>query len=109
MGGKTGDDGKGRQMPIHFVDANINMQAITSPLCYFGDGAASEGDFAVALNFAATLRAQTIFLCRNNGWAISTPTEEQFAGDGIAVRGIAYAVRCIRVDGNDIAAVYEAT
>jgi len=40
---------------------------------FFGDGAASEGDFHAALNFAATLRSQTMFLCRNNGYAISTP------------------------------------
>jgi len=129
-----GDEpGKGRQMPVHYCDAGLQMQAVTSPLgtqipqavgagysfrvggeprcgvAYFGDGAASEGDFAVALNFAATLKAQTIFLCRNNGWAISTPAKEQYAGDGIAVRGIAYGMHCIRVDGNDLAAVYLAT
>lgn len=127
------DPGKGRQMPVHYCAAEFNMQAVTSPLAtqipqavgagyafrmggearcgvaYFGDGAASEGDFAVALNFAATLRAQTIFLCRNNGWAISTPAKEQYAGDGIAVRGIAYGMPCIRVDGNDLAAVFQAT
>lgn len=42
--------------------------------CYVGEGAASEGDFPTALNFAATLRAQTLFICRNNKYAISTPT-----------------------------------
>lgn len=42
--------------------------------CYLGEGAASEGDFPVALNFAATLKCQTLFLCRNNKYAISTPT-----------------------------------
>lgn len=119
-------------MPAHYCDANLNIQAVTSPLgtqipqaagagyafrvsgadrcgvAYFGDGAASEGDFAVALNFAATLQAQTIFLCRNNGWAISTPVKEQYAGDGIAARGIAYGIWSIRADGNDLAAVYSA-
>eukprot|EP00927_Polykrikos_kofoidii_P083141 TRINITY_DN8444_c0_g1_i3.p1 TRINITY_DN8444_c0_g1~~TRINITY_DN8444_c0_g1_i3.p1 ORF type:complete len:480 (+),score=78.69 TRINITY_DN8444_c0_g1_i3:189-1442(+) len=129
-----GDEpGKGRQMPVHYCAAEINMQAVTSPLgtqlpqsvgagyafrvggerrcavSYFGDGSASEGDFAVALNFAATLKSQALFLCRNNGWAISTPTAEQYAGDGIAARGIAYGMRSIRVDGNDLAAVYLAT
>merc|ERR1719188_2121551 len=77
--------------------------------CVFRRWAASEGDFAVGLNFAATLRAQTIFICRNNGWAISTPAKEQYAGDGIAVRGIAYGMHCIRADGNDLAAVVLAT
>ncbi|CAJ1348722.1 unnamed protein product [Effrenium voratum] len=129
-----GDEpGKGRQMPVHYCDASLGLQAISSPLgtqiphavgagyafrisgqprvgvTYFGDGAASEGDFAVALNFAATLKAQTLFICRNNGWAISTPSREQYAGDGIAVRGIAYGMPSLRVDGNDLAAVYLAT
>lgn len=131
--GRLDEAGKGRQMPVHYCDQSLNMQAVTSPLAtqipqavgagyafraggekrcgvtYFGDGAASEGDFAVALNFAATLKAQTIFLCRNNGWAISTPASEQYHGDGIAARGIAYGMRSVRVDGNDLAAVYSAT
>jgi len=125
--------GKGRQMPVHYCDAGLNIQAVTSPLAtqipqaagagyafrvgreprcgvaYFGDGAASEGDFAVALNFAATLKSQTIFLCRNNGIAISTPAREQYVGDGIAARGVAYGMYSIRVDGNDLAAVFLAT
>mmetsp|Transcript_33339 Transcript_33339/g.91981 ORF Transcript_33339/g.91981 Transcript_33339/m.91981 type:complete len:447 (+) Transcript_33339:70-1410(+) len=131
--GKSTDPGKGRQMPVHYCDAALNLQAVTSPLAtqvpqavgagyafrvggerrcgasYFGEGAASEGDFAVALNFAATLKAQCLFLCRNNGWAISTPSKDQYAGDGIAVRGTAYGMHAIRVDGNDLPAVYHAT
>ena len=47
---------------------------------YFGEGAASEGDFHAAVNFASTLGAPVIFICRNNGWAISTPTTEQYRG-----------------------------
>ncbi|MGB2451262.1 MAG: thiamine pyrophosphate-dependent dehydrogenase E1 component subunit alpha, partial [Porticoccaceae bacterium] len=43
-----------------------------------------------------------------NGYAISTPASEQFAGDGIAPRGVAYGIKTIRVDGNDILAVYAA-
>jgi len=46
-----------------------------------------------------------VFLCRNNGYAISTPTLEQYRGDGIASRGIGYGIDTIRVDGNDIFAV----
>ena len=49
---------------------------------YFGEGAASEGDFHAALNFAATLGAPVLFICRNNGWAISTPATEQYRGEG---------------------------
>ena len=48
---------------------------------YFGEGAASEGDFHAALNFAATLSAPVLFICRNNGWAISTPATEQYRGE----------------------------
>jgi 2-oxoisovalerate dehydrogenase E1 component alpha subunit len=46
---------------------------------------------------------------RNNGYAISTPTSEQYRGDGIAGRGPAYGIASIRVDGNDTLAVYNAT
>lgn len=77
--------------------------------CYFGEGAASEGDFHAALNMAATRSCPVVFICRNNGYAISTPTLEQYRGDGIASRGIGYGIDTIRVDGNDIFAVYEAT
>lgn len=76
---------------------------------YFGEGAASEGDFHAALNMAATRSCPVVFICRNNGYAISTPTLEQYRGDGIASRGIGYGIETIRVDGNDIWAVREAT
>ena len=76
--------------------------------CYFGEGAASEGDFHAALNIAATRSCPVIFVCRNNGYAISTPVLEQYRGDGIASRGIGYGIDTIRVDGNDIFAVREA-
>ena len=78
-------------------------------VAYFGDGAASEGDFHGALNVAATRNCPVIFICRNNGYAISTPTAEQYRGDGIASRGIGYGIDTLRVDGTDIFAVYEAT
>ena len=58
---------------------------------------------------AAVLNCPVIFFCRNNGYAISTPSEEQFAGNGIASRGIGYGVKTIRVDGNDPLAVFAAT
>lgn len=78
-------------------------------VAYFGEGAASEGDFHAALNMAATRSCPAIFICRNNGYAISTPTLEQYRGDGIASRGVGYGIETIRVDGNDIWAVREAT
>jgi 2-oxoisovalerate dehydrogenase E1 component alpha subunit len=124
---------KGRQMPIHYGSKALNFMTISSPLgtqipqasgyaygqkmagqsaitiCYFGEGAASEGDFHAGLNMAAVLDCPVIFFCRNNGYAISTPSEEQFVGDGIASRGLGYGIRTIRVDGNDVLAVYTAT
>lgn len=129
----TLDPNKGRQMPIHYGDKTLNFMTVSSPLgtqipqaagyaygqkmagksaltiCYFGEGAASEGDFHAGLNMAAVLDCPVIFFCRNNGYAISTPAHEQFAGDGIASRGIGYGVQTIRVDGNDPLAVYIAT
>ena len=50
-----------------------------------------------------------MFYCRNNMYAISTPIDDQYAGDGIVVRGVAYGMPSIRVDGNDIFALYLAT
>jgi 2-oxoisovalerate dehydrogenase E1 component alpha subunit len=52
---------------------------------------------------------KTIFFCRNNGYAISTPTSDQYHGDGIVARGIGYGIHSIRVDGNDLFAVYLAS
>ncbi|CAM3804666.1 thiamine pyrophosphate-dependent dehydrogenase E1 component subunit alpha [Rheinheimera salexigens] len=127
------DLGKGRQMPVHYGSKDIHYMTISSPLgtqipqasgyayaqkmrglknttiCYFGEGAASEGDFHAGLNMAAVHKAPVIFFCRNNGYAISTPANEQFVGDGIACRGVGYGMKAIRVDGADILAVYQAT
>lgn len=75
---------------------------------FFGEGAASEGDFHAAMNFSSTLDVPLLFLCRNNGYAISTPAAEQFRSDGIADRAAAYGMHSIRVDGNDTLAVMDA-
>lgn len=77
-------------------------------IVYFGEGAASTIDFHSACNFAATLKTPMIFFCRNNGYAISTPVEDQYAGDGIISRAPGYGMAGIRVDGNDIFAVHAA-
>ncbi len=76
------------------------------PICYFGEGAASEGDFHAAMNMSATLKTPLIFFCRNNSFAISTPVHEQYAGDGVAARAPAYGMPAFRVDGNDLIAVW---
>ncbi|RJE18401.1 2-oxoisovalerate dehydrogenase [Aspergillus sclerotialis] len=132
------DNGRGRNMPVHYGSKYPRIHTISSPLatqipqasgaayavklqglqnpnnpprivaCYFGEGAASEGDFHAGLNIAATRGCPVVFICRNNGYAISTPTLEQYRGDGIASRGVGYGIDTIRVDGNDIFAVHEA-
>ncbi|PWN48496.1 putative 2-oxoisovalerate dehydrogenase alpha subunit mitochondrial precursor [Violaceomyces palustris] len=132
--GTEGDLGKARQMPIHFGSTKHHFHTISSPLatqipqaagagfalkrtkgrednvviCYFGEGAASEGDFHAGMNLAATKKSPVIFFVRNNGFAISTPASEQFCGDGIASRGPGYGMLTIRVDGNDALAVRSA-
>ncbi|KAI9803571.1 MAG: hypothetical protein M1825_001914 [Sarcosagium campestre] len=133
------DPGRGRNMPVHYGSKKLNIHTISSPLatqipqaagaayalklqalsdpntaprivaCYFGEGAASEGDFHAALNIAATRSCPVVFICRNNGYAISTPTLEQYRGDGIASRGVGYGIDTLRVDGNDVWAMREAT
>ncbi|MFM7718167.1 MAG: pyruvate dehydrogenase (acetyl-transferring) E1 component subunit alpha [Actinomycetota bacterium] len=77
-------------------------------LGYFGDGSASEGDFHEAANMAAVFRAPAILFCQNNGWAISVPLAEQTAAP-IAARAAGYGFPGVRVDGNDVLAVYRAT
>ncbi|ORC84191.1 putative 2-oxoisovalerate dehydrogenase alpha subunit,putative [Trypanosoma theileri] len=75
---------------------------------FFGDGAASEGDFYAGVNFAAVRGSQTLFIARNNGFAISTPTPTQYKGDGILARGVGNGVPSARIDGHDILAVLQA-
>jgi pyruvate dehydrogenase E1 component alpha subunit len=78
-------------------------------IVYFGDGATSRGEFHSAMNFAGIHRPPVILFCQNNGWAVSTPTDVQTATRTFAEKGAAYAVRSVRVDGNDPLAVYAVT
>jgi len=78
-------------------------------LTLFGDGATSEGDFHEAMNFAGVYRTPTVFVCQNNGWAISMPRERQTASDTIAQKADAYGMPGVLVDGNDLLAVVAAT
>jgi pyruvate dehydrogenase E1 component alpha subunit len=76
-------------------------------VAYLGDGATSEGDTHEAMNFAGVFGAPVLFLCENNGWAISTPRERQTAADSIAKRAEAYGFEGRQVDGTDPLAVHE--
>lgn len=77
-------------------------------LGYIGDGATSEGDFHEAANLAGALRVPAILFVQNNGWAISVPTSLQTAGE-IWRRAEGYGLHGVRVDGNDVLAVYRVT
>jgi len=76
-------------------------------LCYFGDGATSEGDFHEGMNVAGVFAAPVVFFCENNGWAISMPRRRQTASQTIAEKATAYGFEGVRVDGNDPIAVRE--
>ncbi|MGH8949944.1 MAG: pyruvate dehydrogenase (acetyl-transferring) E1 component subunit alpha [Acidimicrobiia bacterium] len=75
-------------------------------LTSFGDGATSEGDFHEAMNFAAVFHTPTVFLCQNNGFAISYPRSEQTHSETIAMKADGYGMPGVLVDGNDVAAVH---
>jgi pyruvate dehydrogenase E1 component alpha subunit len=78
-------------------------------LCYFGDGASSEGITQEALNFAGVFGVPVVFVCVNNQWAISVPRARQTRARTIAQKAAAYGFPGVQVDGNDVLAVYAAT
>jgi len=75
-------------------------------LAVFGDGGTSQGDFHEAANLAGVMKAPVIFLCQNNGWAISTTIQQQTASETLAQKAIAYGFPGVQCDGNDLFAVY---
>ena len=131
--GTSEDATKGRQMPNHYALPQLRYASVSSPvgtqiphatglalgaqitgnrdavLVYFGDGATSTGDFHAAANLAGTKKAPVVFLCRNNQWAISVPVEKQTAAESLAAKAHGYGFAGIRVDGNDLLAVYQET
>jgi 2-oxoisovalerate dehydrogenase E1 component alpha subunit len=76
-------------------------------LCTFGDGATSKGDFHEGVNFAAVHRLPVVFVCENNGYAISVPLRLQAGGDSLAGRAAGYGIAGCVVDGTDVPACYE--
>ncbi len=77
-------------------------------LCFFGDGASNEGAFHEALNLAAVWDLPVVFVCENNGYAVTMPATRSVAVKDIADRGRAYDIPGVAVDGQDPIAVYEA-
>jgi pyruvate dehydrogenase E1 component alpha subunit len=129
--GNERDPIKGRQMPVHHSAREHNLVSVSSPvgtqipqavgaayaaqvqktgavsMVYFGEGTSSTGDFHVGMNFAGVLRAPVVFICRNNGWAISVPREKQTAAKTFASKAVGYGMPGVRVDGNDVLAVIQ--
>jgi len=129
--GNENDPAKGTQLPCHSgtrASNHLTMSSCVSSqlpqatgvawasklrgdkgvaLGYMGDGGTSTGDFHMALNFAAVFKAPAVFVCQNNQWAISTPLHCQTVSPTLAVKGLAYGMPSVRVDGNDILAVYK--
>ncbi len=130
MFGNAEDVVMGRQMPDHYSGKKYHFGSVSSPIgtqmtqavgfgwaakhkgedtvvsVYFGEGATSSNDFHTGMNFAGVMDAPVIFLCRNNRWAISVPSEKQTASKTFADKGVAYGVPAVRVDGNDFLATY---
>jgi 2-oxoisovalerate dehydrogenase E1 component alpha subunit len=128
--GNEGDTSKGRQMPVHYSFREANFVSISSPIgtqltqaagagmaarirgddtvfmTFCGDGGTSSNDFHTGLNFAAVYKAPVVFVCENNGWAISVPSARQTASESMAIKAEAYGMPGVRVDGNDLLAVY---
>jgi pyruvate dehydrogenase E1 component alpha subunit len=77
-------------------------------MAFFGDGATSEGSFHEGVNFAAVMNAPAVFVCNNNGWAISTPVSAQTRAETLADKAAGYGIPGVRVDGLDVLAVWEA-
>jgi pyruvate dehydrogenase E1 component alpha subunit len=74
---------------------------------FVGDGGTSEGDFHEALNFATVWKVPVVFIVQNNQFAISVPYKKQTVSVNIAAKSVAYGMQGIKVDGNDIFAMYE--
>jgi len=79
----------------------------TVTLCTFGDGATSQGEFHEGVNFAAVHKLPVVFVCENNGYAISVPIRLQMANPDVADRAAGYGIRGVTVDGTDVPACYE--
>jgi pyruvate dehydrogenase E1 component alpha subunit len=131
--GNAADKTKGRQMPSHYCYRPANFVSWSScigtqiphavgaawamkikgdknvAVAYMGDGATSQGDFHVAMNFAGVYKVPVVFFCQNNQWSISVNIKQQTASESIAIKAEAYGFKGVTVDGNDVLAVYSAT
>lgn len=133
MYGNANDAVKGRQMPDHYSGRPYKFGSVSSPigtqitqavgfswaakmkgdksvsLVFFGEGATSSSEFHNGMNFAGVYKTPTVFLCRNNGWAISVPADQQTASQTFAQKAFAYGMTAVRADGNDLLAMLKVT
>lgn len=131
--GNKEDICKGRQMPVHYSDAELRLFSVSSPIAtqviqavgaayaskireeddiaitYFGDGGTSENDFHTGMTFAGAWKAPVVFVCTNNQYAISVPVHKQCGASRMADKAAGYGMPGVAVDGNDVLAVYEVT
>ena len=77
-------------------------------LCFFGEGTGNRGTFHEAANAAGLWKLPVVWLCENNGWAVSVSARDSTAVEDLTLRAAGYAMPGVRVDGNDVVAVYEA-
>ena len=129
--GRGNGPSRGRDNTGHFGDMKRGLVPIISPLgdtcplacgtaliqkhrgkgevtvVHFGEGTTSRGDVHEAMNMAAVWKLPLIFICNNNAYAYSTPTHQQYAVKDLSVRGPAYGMPGVTIDGNDVLAVYE--
>ena len=122
----------GRQMPGHYGGAPYNIVTLSSPvgtqvlhavgiamgawvrgddvvtMTQFGEGTSNQGEIHEAMNFAGVHDLPVIFVCENNGYAISVPLDRQVAGGSVAARAAGYGMPGVVVDGGDILGCYAA-
>lgn len=133
MYGKQGEPMSGaRQMPAHYSARHLNIVSVSSPVATqipqaagmalamkyqntdqvvmtcFGEGSTAEGDFHEGLNWAGIFKLPVIFLCQNNQYAISSPTDREMAVKNVADRAPAYGMPGVIFDGNDFIESYHA-
>ena len=130
--GRLGGPSRGRDGNVHFGDVRRNNVAFLSPMAdgipvavgvalamkqegrgrvamtWFGEGAASRGDFHEGVNLAAVLQVPVVFVCNNNQYAYSTPLDRQTRVPDIATRAAGYGIPGVTVDGTDVLAVFRA-